>query len=230
MRLSRVSGSSQLACYFLQIWNPNGTPAHRWKDHNSHKQLILLAHREGLEPPTPRFEVWCSIHLSYRCGCRGGLVPTGGFSEPQALVVIVDHRVTARRQGPMRARTNSADLNCPGATRIVGIITAAIVAVTWAAEPVGARDLNGKIAAQAAAASVSQQPRSVREAPSPAAPGVARAVWSASLSLSLLSTLSLLFPGLCHLPLRRPRLLSLSRLLLRLRLWRSILERWSRRR
>ena len=63
----------------------------------------------------------------------------------------------------MRARTNSADLNCPGATRIVGIITAAIVAVTWAAEPVGARDLNGKIAAQAAAASVSQQPRSVKK-------------------------------------------------------------------
>lgn len=63
----------------------------------------------------------------------------------------------------MRARTNSADLNRPGATRIVGIITAAIVAVTWAAEPVGARDLNGKIAAQAAAASVSQQPRSVKK-------------------------------------------------------------------
>ena len=25
-----------------------------------------LARREGLEPPTPRFEAWCSIRLSYR--------------------------------------------------------------------------------------------------------------------------------------------------------------------
>ena len=25
-----------------------------------------MARREGLEPPTPRFEAWCSIQLSYR--------------------------------------------------------------------------------------------------------------------------------------------------------------------
>jgi hypothetical protein len=25
----------------------------------------LLARSEGFEPPTPRFEVWCSIQLSY---------------------------------------------------------------------------------------------------------------------------------------------------------------------
>ncbi len=25
-----------------------------------------LARREGFEPPTPRFEAWCSIQLSYR--------------------------------------------------------------------------------------------------------------------------------------------------------------------
>src|SRR5262245_27844977 len=29
------------------------------------KLLILLARSEGFEPPTPRFEVWCSIQLSY---------------------------------------------------------------------------------------------------------------------------------------------------------------------
>ena len=27
--------------------------------------LILVARSEGFEPPTPRFEVWCSIQLSY---------------------------------------------------------------------------------------------------------------------------------------------------------------------
>jgi hypothetical protein len=26
-----------------------------------------LAHRAGFEPTTPRFVVWCSIQLSYRC-------------------------------------------------------------------------------------------------------------------------------------------------------------------
>ena len=28
-------------------------------------QIVLLARSEGFEPPTPRFEVWCSIQLSY---------------------------------------------------------------------------------------------------------------------------------------------------------------------
>ena len=32
---------------------------------NHPKLLILLATSEGFEPPTPRFEVWCSIQLSY---------------------------------------------------------------------------------------------------------------------------------------------------------------------
>jgi hypothetical protein len=32
---------------------------------NCQKCLILLARSEGFEPPTPRFEVWCSIQLSY---------------------------------------------------------------------------------------------------------------------------------------------------------------------
>ena len=29
-----------------------------------------MAHRGGFEPPTPRFVVWCSIQLSYRCVAR----------------------------------------------------------------------------------------------------------------------------------------------------------------
>jgi hypothetical protein len=32
---------------------------------NRWKCPILLARSEGFEPPTPRFEVWCSIQLSY---------------------------------------------------------------------------------------------------------------------------------------------------------------------
>src|SRR5262245_29207319 len=44
-----------------------GTPARRTLGQGICNFLKLLAHREGLEPPTPRFEVWCSIHLSYRC-------------------------------------------------------------------------------------------------------------------------------------------------------------------
>src|SRR4051812_14681715 len=34
----------------------------------------LLARSEGFEPPTPRFEVWCSIQLSYEriVGVTGG--------------------------------------------------------------------------------------------------------------------------------------------------------------
>src|SRR5262249_46643670 len=27
----------------------------------------MVAHRAGFEPTTPRFVVWCSIQLSYRC-------------------------------------------------------------------------------------------------------------------------------------------------------------------
>jgi hypothetical protein len=34
---------------------------------NFRNYLILLAHRAGFEPTTPRFVVWCSIQLSYRC-------------------------------------------------------------------------------------------------------------------------------------------------------------------
>ncbi len=34
---------------------------------DSLKPLILLAHRERFELSTPRFVVWCSIQLSYRC-------------------------------------------------------------------------------------------------------------------------------------------------------------------
>lgn len=32
--------------------------------------MLELARRKGFEPLTPRFEVWCSIQLSYRCFLR----------------------------------------------------------------------------------------------------------------------------------------------------------------
>jgi hypothetical protein len=31
------------------------------------RTAVRLAHRAGFEPTTPRFVVWCSIQLSYRC-------------------------------------------------------------------------------------------------------------------------------------------------------------------
>ena len=31
------------------------------------REIKEVAHRGGFEPPTPRFVVWCSIQLSYRC-------------------------------------------------------------------------------------------------------------------------------------------------------------------
>src|SRR5580704_13252595 len=34
------------------------------------KCLTQLVRSEGFEPPTPRFEVWCSIQLSYERGSR----------------------------------------------------------------------------------------------------------------------------------------------------------------
>jgi hypothetical protein len=41
-----------------------------WHAQKCEKCLILLARSEGFEPPTPRFEVWCSIQLSYERGGR----------------------------------------------------------------------------------------------------------------------------------------------------------------
>ena len=38
----------------------------RWSDFGVFRKL--LARRKGFEPLTPRFEVWCSIQLSYRRG------------------------------------------------------------------------------------------------------------------------------------------------------------------
>ncbi len=41
-----------------------------------------LAHRKGFEPLTPRFVVWCSIQLSYRCGGTRNLMSAGAASKP----------------------------------------------------------------------------------------------------------------------------------------------------
>ena len=43
------------------------TPPSRVQIYPQAKLLKYLAHRGGFEPPTPRFVVWCSIQLSYRC-------------------------------------------------------------------------------------------------------------------------------------------------------------------
>jgi hypothetical protein len=40
---------------------------------NYRKRLSLLARSEGFEPPTPRFEVWCSIQLSYEREMAGAM-------------------------------------------------------------------------------------------------------------------------------------------------------------
>jgi hypothetical protein len=41
----------------------------QWARHPSSElmkfELKIVARSEGFEPPTPRFEVWCSIQLSY---------------------------------------------------------------------------------------------------------------------------------------------------------------------
>jgi hypothetical protein len=50
----------------------------------SQKCLILLARRKGFEPLTPRFEVWCSIQLSYRrLGDKGGALEEIRTPDPQ---------------------------------------------------------------------------------------------------------------------------------------------------
>jgi hypothetical protein len=50
---------------------------------------LYLARSEGFEPPTPRFEVWCSIQLSYERRCF-----TIGASVSFPLVL----RATTKRQ------------------------------------------------------------------------------------------------------------------------------------
>src|SRR5262245_5656889 len=56
--------------------------------------LILLARSEGFEPPTPRFEVWCSIQLSYER--RGFLQSAGPLSGSSAAVLPADRRTQAK--------------------------------------------------------------------------------------------------------------------------------------
>jgi hypothetical protein len=53
------------------------------------KPAELLARREGVEPPTPRFEAWCSIQLSYRRS--EALIPEG--TGPRQRVAAVPQPV-----------------------------------------------------------------------------------------------------------------------------------------
>jgi hypothetical protein len=59
-------------------------------------QLKSLARRKGFEPLTPRFEVWCSIQLSYRRSRR------------DRVTSIRDHRQ------PFPAGRRPKALNCSG--------------------------------------------------------------------------------------------------------------------
>ena len=49
-------------CYLTR--SPNNMPV-RIVDYVLARSATWLARSEGFEPPTPRFEVWCSIQLSY---------------------------------------------------------------------------------------------------------------------------------------------------------------------
>src|SRR5262249_14757198 len=44
---------------------------HSRDSENMKNSNVLLARRKGFEPLTPRFEVWCSIQLSYRRRASG---------------------------------------------------------------------------------------------------------------------------------------------------------------
>jgi hypothetical protein len=64
-----------------------------------------LAHRAGFEPTTPRFVVWCSIQLSYRClqTRRATSRRSGGHSDP-ANAAHTPTGWSARNQEHTRAR------------------------------------------------------------------------------------------------------------------------------
>ena len=58
---SRREGAARWPPAVTRKVTPRPATANRCPDNS----LILLARSEGFEPPTPRFEVWCSIQLSY---------------------------------------------------------------------------------------------------------------------------------------------------------------------
>ncbi len=45
---------------------------------------MLVARRKGFEPLTPRFEVWCSIQLSYRRRASRSAIPSAGQARAAA--------------------------------------------------------------------------------------------------------------------------------------------------
>ena len=53
-------------CCALFARRGRSSPRKRWRE--PAERYEKLAHRAGFEPTTPRFVVWCSIQLSYRCG------------------------------------------------------------------------------------------------------------------------------------------------------------------
>ena len=50
----------------------------------------MVARRKGFEPLTPRFEVWCSIQLSYRrLGGKGGAPEEIRTPDPQIRSLVL---------------------------------------------------------------------------------------------------------------------------------------------
>ena len=78
------------------------------------KRLERLAHRAGFEPTTPRFVVWCSIQLSYRCvqarAASADAVgrPSGAFGGNMAAAGPSCSRCGGRTQAVLKSGVISA--------------------------------------------------------------------------------------------------------------------------
>ena len=70
-------------------WPRAITSSNHRAQHSSGPGIWHLAHRAGFEPTTPRFVVWCSIQLSYRCfrpGLQGAALEAGECSRGALLM------------------------------------------------------------------------------------------------------------------------------------------------
>jgi hypothetical protein len=79
--------------------SPPGVPPGFELAHPPSACVKEMARREGLEPPTPRFEAWCSIQLSYRRVPVESRVRTGGRQTGDRPVPAALATLTARVVG-----------------------------------------------------------------------------------------------------------------------------------
>ena len=80
-----------------------------------------LAHPEGLEPPTPRFVVWCSIQLSYGCSSRGARCNPGS-ARPQ----VTKRRSVRQEPSLSSSRTTASPITVVETLAQPGAITSAV--------------------------------------------------------------------------------------------------------